>query len=69
MGVVLQGRGEYLASLATGTGLKLCHLVFGLWRFAFLPVSLGPAGDCPCKDLAKLGGRATRQKSNSVFGL
>jgi len=23
-------------------------LVFG--GFAFLPVSLGPAGDCPCKD-------------------
>jgi len=24
--------------------------VFGLGGFAFLPVSLGPAGDCPCKN-------------------
>jgi len=36
--------------LASPGMLRAAACVFGLWRCAFPPVSLGPAGDCPCKD-------------------
>ena len=46
-----RGRGEALAAAARGRGAR--SLVFG--GCAFPPVSLGPAGDCPCRDYRKRG--------------